>query len=441
MPGVTAKAPVPRKPQEAAPSTEDERETLADWLAPGHGVEGIEGLGKLLRATAVLRGFAGLFAGGNASLQARALMLRMLGQRDDPPEWSPAEIERQFAWLDATKRDTTLKRLNEHGLLTWDAPSRTYRLSSIGRIVLLAVEQVLRVVGESDASGGEDLRFIAGQLQAERALGFEQLQSLQLMLGRMVELQESFALALASGSETRLQQASDDLDRVAPRMAQATELLKRLMDDGLPGDRAYRTAQRIGKVQSELMRSGGMLGRSLAEMARQRVTLSQAGITDAELKRWLFEQPVQAWLDAAVAPASMLLAPVFVAGDVALDVAESQLAHERVAADTPLPQAVDIAQGELEVEPLPPQFDAWLVQLQALAQAATPATLASCVPHADFVTSAYRLSLLGLLGERVEDPDHRAFTELPLRVTGGQGTADVQDHGVARISDSSLERS
>ena len=73
---------------------------------PGHSVANIGGLPALLQAGLALRGFAGLFAGSVASVQARLLMLRTLGERADPPEWSPAEIDAQFAWLDATKRDT-----------------------------------------------------------------------------------------------------------------------------------------------------------------------------------------------------------------------------------------------------------------------------------------------------------------------------------------------
>jgi hypothetical protein len=84
----------------------EDQESLADWLAPGHSVANIGGLPALLQAGLALRGFAGLFAGSVASVQARLLMLRTLGERADPPEWSPAEIDAQFAWLDATKRDT-----------------------------------------------------------------------------------------------------------------------------------------------------------------------------------------------------------------------------------------------------------------------------------------------------------------------------------------------
>jgi len=165
--------------------------------------------------------------------------------------------------------------------------------------------------------------------------------------------------------------------------------------------------------------------------------LSKFGITDADLKRWFFEQPVTQWLAVAIPAAQVSPASTFIAGDVALDVAEAQLDIERETNDAVLPGAVDVATGELMLEPLPPEFGHWLAQLQVLSEATA---LADCVPHCDFQTSAYRLSLLGLLAEATDDAELQSLTALPLQIDGGSGnTVTVSAAGVTRISDGRLE--
>jgi hypothetical protein len=298
---------------------------------------------------------------------------------------------------------------------------------------------VLRVTGDGTDDAGADLGFIAGQLAAEKVLGFEQTQSLQLMLSRLVELQRSFETALQSGSESRLQQAAEAVAQVKPRMQQATSVLHQLVEDGQLGDRAYRTAQRIGREQSKLMQSEGMLAKAMAEMARQRVTLSRVGLTDADLRRWFFEQPVDAWLRLALPPATPVAALLHVAGDVALDVAEAQLLRDLHRDDVALPPPTDVANGEYEAQPLPPEFAVWRDELLALSQLQQTTQLAHCVPATDFTTSAYRISLLSLLGEVASDTEQATIAELALRVVGGDGEpTTVQRCGVALISDARL---
>ena len=130
---------------------------------------------------------------------------------------------------------------------------------------------------------------------------------------------------------------------------------------------------------------------------------------------------------------------MFFAGDVALDVAESQLATERQPIDVALPQAVEVAKGEFALEPLPPEFSDWLPELAQLATDGASAMLAECVPRRDFATSAYRLSLLSLLDETSTDAELEEFTALRLRIDGGSGARlAVNRDGVRGITDACL---
>jgi hypothetical protein len=127
---------------------------------------------------------------------------------------------------------------------------------------------------------------------------------------------------------------------------------------------------------------------------------------------------------------------------IALDVAEYELIERereaREPAALPLPQALS---SEAAV-PLPAEDDRpardWLAALQALS--AVTAT-ADCVPDGDFARSAYRFSLLGLLGDPGAEAHHGVGADIarvPLRWRTENVLDPVGRAGVAAISRGAL---
>lgn len=207
-----------------------EEPTLAEFLAPGVEPQDLPELFPLLAARKLLSAFTALFHGGEEAVMARLLVLREIGARGEAPQWTPAELEARFAYVDQVKLDTILRRLKDHNLLVWDADRRTYQLSSPGRMALTAIEHLLGFSGEEDA----ELGFIASQIAAGNSVGRVSPEVLRHLLARLTELEGEFSQAVQSGSEFQLHNAQNKLQSVWQWMEKGLEVIGNLSVDGLP---------------------------------------------------------------------------------------------------------------------------------------------------------------------------------------------------------------
>ena len=258
--------------------TATEETSLANFLAPGVVPQDLPDLFPLLAARPLLAAFTALFHGGEDAVIARLLVLREIGGRADAPQWTPAELEARFAYIDPIKLDTILKRLRDHELLVWESDRRYYQLPPVGRMALAALDQLLKFSAEDDA----ELGYITSQIAAGAATGRVSPEVLRHLLARLAELEEEFAAAVRSGSEFKLTQARGKLQSVWQWMEKGTDIMKNLGADGLPDDASWRVAQEIGARQSRIMRMEGVFQRELSKIARQQVHLSQGGLTSGE---------------------------------------------------------------------------------------------------------------------------------------------------------------
>lgn len=415
------------------PATEaDER--LAAYLAPSIVADDLPGLFPLLQHQPLLAAFAALFHGSLAAAQIRLLVLREIGQRSDAPRWSRREIDTHFAYLDPAKLDTVVKRLAEHNLLLWDGEDRTYRVATLGHGALAALSALMQFANGEDAGLG----FLAAQLAGGAAAGRIAQDHLAQMLARLTELEEGFAAAVRSGSELQLVAAQERWQSVFLWMEKGTEAIKTLTREDLLDAAGWRLAQEIGQRQSRLMRMTGVFGRELAAMARQRVHLSQGGLTTTELAAWLKTGNIDTLAALADSAIALVPEPVFVTADVMLDVAEAELLREKVGAGgTALPAAADVAETHDFTAPLPPQLPALVTLLAGLA-ARTP--VADAVVADGWRESAYRFSLLPLIGEATDDPILADLAGLPLAIaTDSDALRPVARHEVHSIEDLHLE--
>ena len=298
-----------------------ERLDLAEFFARGVEPADIAPLYPLLGARGLISACLAVFRGGEAEVMVRLLVLREIGARADNPSWSPRELEMHFAFIDPVKLETVLKRLREHELLVWDSEKRTYQISPTGRMVLAALSTLLQFAAEDDA----ELGYLTAQIAAGGATGRISPENLQHLLARLAELEDEFSSAVASGSEFRLQAAQSKLASVWQWMEKGTEIMRGLTADGLPDDATWRLAQEIGARQSRIMRMTGVFQRELAAIARQRVHLSQGGLTSSELAAWLTTRHIDQLADFAVGVTHLIAEIPFVLPDVMADVAEFEL--------------------------------------------------------------------------------------------------------------------
>jgi len=384
--------------------------SLGDFLAAGVVAEDVPPLFPLLSARPLLAAFVALFRGGDEEVLIRLAVLKGIGTRAESPFWSPRELEEQFVWLDAVKLDTVLKRLREHELLIWDGEQRLYHLAPSGRMALAAIDLMLQFAAEEDA----ELGFLASQVAAGGAVGRLSADTLRHLLARLAELEAQFAAAVASGSEFRLIAAQTRLQSVWKWMEKGTAVLSGLSEEGFD-DATWRLAQEIGARQSRIMRMTSVFQRELAAIARQRVHLSQGGLSSSEVAAWLKGLDLEQIVALADGALSIVAEPVFVLQDVLLDIAEAELIDrqhpDRRRSSLPPPAAVATTQ-ELPVEPPPELADL----LQVLRHLDSPLPVADVVVGGSFRSASYRLSLLPFLGEEKAPPDLAPLAALPVQL-------------------------
>lgn len=390
---------------------------LSDFLASGAVAEDVPGLHTLLSARPIINAFIALFRGGDEEVLVRLAVLREIGARAEAPQWSPRELEARFVWLDPIKLDTVLKRLREHELLVWDNDTRLYALAPAGRMALAALDQMLRFAADTDA----ELGFLVSQVAAGSAVGRLSTDNLRHLLARLAELKEEFSAAVASGSEFRLTAAQRKLESVWQWMQKGTEVLGALSEEGFDDD-TWRLAQEIGARQSDIMRMASVFQRELAAIARQRVHLSQGGITTSEVAAWLRSRSVDDLCTLVGDGLALVPDAIFVLPDVMLDIAETELVDkqrpDRRRSTLPPPANAQPVPDAL-LEPPPELADL----LRVLTQIDTPLAICDAVVGGSFRAASYRLSLLPFIGETNVDPELAPLADLPLMLEWDAGIA------------------
>ncbi|MBL8261293.1 MAG: hypothetical protein JNM58_02620 [Xanthomonadaceae bacterium] len=410
---------------------------LRDYLRAGIVARDLPELHPLLAARDLLRAFSTLFHGGEENVFVRLLVLRAIGERGEAPDWSPQELRDTFAYLDPVKCDTVLQRLRDNHLLLWDGATQRYRISPVGRQALAAIGMLLQFNRE-----GDELAYVTAQIAAGQAVGKVGAEDLQHLLSRLNELRADFDEAVLSGSEHRIHRAANTLQSVWQWVEKGTEIVNRIAADDMLDPATHRVAQQIGRAQSAMLRQASVFQRALNQLDRHRVHLGASGLSSSDVNRYLRAIDAKALRAHADDALATVPAPAFALSPIALDIAEFELIErERESAeDESLPDAQAVPKDA--AIPLPESDETvardWLGQLGALIEGGR---LADLVPHGDFVRSAYRFSLLGLLGDPGAESRSGVSAELariPLRWRTTRELEPVGRAGVAAISRSEL---
>ncbi|MCB1897523.1 MAG: hypothetical protein H6945_00655 [Zoogloeaceae bacterium] len=406
---------------------------LSEVLAPGVHADDVPELSPLLAARDVLGSFVSLFRGSDTEVLLRLLVLREIGQQADAPRWTPEGLRQRFAYLDAVKLETVLKRLREHELLLFGDDGQ-YRLSDLGRNAVAALSTLLQFAAEEDA----ELGFLTAQLAGLQATGSITPESLGHLLGKLNDLSLHFEDAIASGSEFRIVDARRRLAANGRWLDRGTGLLRQLLADPDADFEIARVAQRIGLAQSRLARVDAAFQRALNKIESQRVTLGASGVSSSDVSAWL--RSLSAERLAALASAAVAMPPqppLLAGGHELLDRAEAVLSNEvrRAEADFTLPPAdtTDVsAAPEVEDLQLLEHFTARLRGME------TATALGATVAGGGFGTASYRLSLLALLADSDRDGPTEgpigAFMRMPLTVLFETGLEAVGSDEIAAVS-------
>lgn len=412
-------------------------ERLADWVRPGVEPADIGALHVLTRSRPAIQALAGLFSGTEAAVLVRLLVLRELAANGEP-FFSPGELRGRFPYLDEAKLDHLIGRLRAHGVLAWDAENARYSLSPLGRMLVAALSSLLKFGDE-----GAELGYLTAQLAGSGAVGMLAAPELQHLLTRLLELKDEFERAILSGSEPRIRAAESRLASVWTWVDKGSEVLRDITENETLDGPAHRVAQRIGQVQSDLLRMSGAFQRALNQLEKQKVHLGASGLSSSDVTAWLrglSQERLVALAQGAVNPGTGF---AFALGDIALDVAEFELIDklrpEKL--DTALPPSSDAPATE-GVDLEPPDYAELEAWRDALRVAPDGWPLEDAVPLRDYELSSYRLSLLALLGDRESatlDGPVADLARLERRLKLGAGTVTVGRHGVSDMSAGHLE--
>jgi hypothetical protein len=173
------------------------------------------------------------------------------------------------------------------------------------------------------------------------------------------------------------------------------------------------------------------------------VHLGATGLSSSDVTRFLRAQDVEALAALADDVLARTLMPAFTLAPIALDVAEYELVErEREQAEPMgLPPALD-APHDVAAPTASNEYahaEHWLQQLSALQD---DAPLADWVPQDSFALSAYRLSLLGLIGDAGAENRNgvsASLAQLPLHWQVDTELETVHRAGVAAMSRGRLQ--
>ncbi|SFZ78321.1 hypothetical protein [Chitinimonas taiwanensis] len=399
-------------------------EKLADFLAAGLNPAEVPPLADLLQARPLINAFITLFHGNEEQVLMRLMVLREIGARGQEPRWSPAQLEAHFAYVNPVKLRTVLARLRENGLLLWDADESLYQIAETGRIALASVSTLL-AFSDQDA----ELGYLTSQAVGQQQMGRVSNETLQHLLARLNELYKHFEDALESQSEFQIQKAQKRLEAVWRWVQKGTEVIRAMFEDEALDRRVLDQVQAIGMAQSRILRLTGSFQRRLNQLQAQRVHLGASGLTSSDIGDWLRGA---SQVELAGMARGMLCFPPQLAlatGAEMVDVAEFELLErERVAAQSAaLPSK--LAAPLLDAPEAERLFEAEALYA-LLAGVAQSADLRSAVLVDSYPETAYRLSLLSLLGDAdaaLEQSVVGDIVKLPLRLAHG-AEVDQLDH-------------
>ncbi len=393
-----SQAPAPAPPPRLVPEGQNDATpsvpatSLQARLAPGFKAQSVGALRPGRELACYVSLLRELVRGGEVDFVVRFGVLVEL-VCSESARWTSEQLGRMFAWLRPQERARVLKGLRRAGWL--EMRGTEYQLTTEGSRIYSVLTSLL-----GSPPTAADLAIGVLEVEVARELGAEEdapLRHLQHTLQCIIAETDD---ALASHSEVRIAQARQRLDRNLAWSVRARQLLDELE---LEDFSAYKTAQSIGRALSELHRRHGELQRALNAAARHATALDGHGLSLRDVTEFLmrctperiaqFASPyVRQGLRTRAAIADNLLAeaeawfflterPDYGAGDGWVD------------GDPTEAEPLDASNSSFEA------LAGFARVVETVEATGAPVPLREAVASEDWAHSAYRLTLLGLVGQ------------------------------------------
>jgi hypothetical protein len=170
------------------------------------------------------------------------------------------------------------------------------------------------------------------------------------------------------------------------------------------------------------------------------VHLGNSGVSTSDLSKYLMNRSINELIGLMSGTLGTTINPTFVLTDIMADKAEYELIErERLSSeDFVLPQLTDSPASEDLFEDLN-----YLQELHSDVSSVTDTeSLKSIVPSNNFEESAYRLSMISLIGDKGEISGSHIhdFINLPFIVSFGSAITEVMEYDVKSMSDGIISR-
>jgi hypothetical protein len=220
-------------------------------------------------------------------------------------------------------------------------------------------------------------------------------------------------------------------------------IIQQIVEDSALDRELHRVAQQIGRAQSRLLRMTTVFQRVLNDIDRQRIHLGATGLSTSDLVFFLRQCTLDD-LGALIAPhLARPVRPFFVLTDLVTDQAEFELLQRKRPVDDwcELPHSQDSPPSPPQAVAAFPELERLVRQLQADERPSVPLT--EFVPWGSYEESAYRMSMLALLGDAEAAQSGGVVADLaalPYSLTVRAEPTVVNRAGVGRMSTGQLDR-
>lgn len=411
---------------------QDTLDEIKNYFIEGIDTEDIIPLWHLFQKQSLLDAFITLFRGTQSDILIRLFILSEMVSKVDPPSWSMAELRHTFSYLTETAFETVVKRLRDGGLISYDRENNSYSVTPIGQKVQSSISLFLK----SDEDEG--IGMLTGLVYASEVTGTLGREELEHLLYRLNQLEQEMIEAIESASEHRIIKARKRLEAVWRYIEKGTEIIKKIAENSEMDRVSHRLGQQIGYAQSSLAKFASIFQRALNEIDKQRVHLGNSGVSTSDLNRYLMSLNIEeliAFMDGLRTTAC----PIFLLTDITADIAEYELIERERQKDE------DWILPKLSESPAADDvFTDDLLQLQELysdaASIEEDTFLHAIIPKRNFEESAYRLSMISLIGDKGEAAGSHMlnFVNLPLTALFTDEIEEVMRCGVKTISKGTL---
>ncbi len=405
------------------------------YFAYGIDPDDISPFWNLKQKSPLLNAFAALFQGPETYTLLRLLVLAEMVSKLNHPSWAMGELRHAFSYLSEKAFETVLRRLRDGGLIDYDRETNSYSVTPLGQKAHSSISLFLKTE-EDDGVG-----MLTGMIYAGEVAGTLGKEELGHLLYRLNQLESELVEAIESSSEHRIIKARQRYETIWKYIEKGTDVIKRLTKD-IELDRAtHRLAQQIGLAQSRLTKFTSVFQRVLNDMDRQRVHLGSSGVSTSDIDNYLMRFTVDKLIELLEGAVGTFAEPAFLLTDVMADIGEYEIIEKEreKPEDWLLPKPVVSPSTEDAL------FDdmAFLGELHAdVSSIEENAALKSFVPKRNYEESAYRLSMVSIIGDKGEFGTGQMadFINLPFVVSSDASTDEVLKDGVKSMSKGHLKR-